>query len=754
MLSNAQNLFPASAFLEFAIAASLADARLLVLKNVRVQHSRGQELASFGSSHSAALSQVEVSLPEEGLELQEVVFWRPLVVSLKHLVFCEVNSDGSIFFQSESKSVLCEARISAPSRAQWHRNRALVLSKKSEYHHEATDSTNGKWPTPRDQSVLSVRAQCHTESNTVALTYARRMKAGYHGPDFQSIQRVWHNMERRLFVAMVKVGTQSERYYVHPATLDGVIQLSGYVVENESLAQAFVPASIGRVSLYDPIGRTRSKEHASAIYAVAEVVENRARHRVLNFWVGDRSGTSVAMYLEASRFAILERALPSSSVFEETWVTTPKGTSVIEEKERGAVLEAMVLVAPGLESLVRRTRAGLTSRRVKCREIGLNELRDQCDGGVVLLPLTLPDVSATVWLEGLEGYLVFVLETLKTLLHLASEGAPSGWNLVVLTKNSVAGRHSGGLSKDRTGLGSVWGLLRTARLELPRACRVCCVDVDSRRGSGDGFWADIVVDEITVMLESRGSGATEDSDLAQEIMYRQGVRFSRSVRRPSVSQHMVGQVYVDIKKRGRIGSLSVLVSTPLGGDEIVSFDRFHEGREGVMVDAVGLNFKDLLNVLLPDEAAYVGRPVPLPGADFSGRVMVSTDSSVPNPALKGGVFGLLLNDSSGTLRSLAVVGSDSMSRMARGVSFEEASQMPMESLTVEYALGEQGGLGAKEKLLISAAAGGVGLMAIQYGNRVGATIFATASVPKHGFLQLLGVQYVSSSRDAESSRMR
>ena len=106
-----------------------------------------------------------------------------------------------------------------------------------------------------------------------------------------------------------------------------------------------------------------------------------------------------------------------------------------------------------------------------------------------------------------------------------------------------------------------------------------------------------------------------------------------------------------------------------------------------------------------------------------------------NPALKGGVFGLLLNDSSGALRSLVVVGGDSMCRMARGVSFEEASQMPMASLTVEYALGEQGGLGAMEKLLISSAAGGVGLMAVQFGNRVGATIFATASVPKHGFLQ-------------------
>ena len=44
--------------------------------------------------------------------------------------------------------------------------------------------------------------------------------------------------------------------------------------------------------------------------------------------------------------------------------------------------------------------------------------------------------------------------------------------------------------------------------------------------------------------------------------------------------------------------------------------------------AVGLNFKDVLNVLLSDRAAYVGYDTPpLPGSDFAGVVIrVDTES--------------------------------------------------------------------------------------------------------------------------------
>lgn len=57
-----------------------------------------------------------------------------------------------------------------------------------------------------------------------------------------------------------------------------------------------------------------------------------------------------------------------------------------------------------------------------------------------------------------------------------------------------------------------------------------------------------------------------------------------------------------------------------------------------------------------------------------------------------------------------------------------------------------------ERVLIHAATGGVGLVAVQFAQRVGATIFATAGSPgKVQHLRDMGVKYITSSRDAKVS---
>lgn len=76
--------------------------------------------------------------------------------------------------------------------------------------------------------------------------------------------------------------------------------------------------------------------------------------------------------------------------------------------------------------------------------------------------------------------------------------------------------------------------------------------------------------------------------------------------------------------------------------------------------------------------------------------------------------------------------------------------MPMVFLTVKFALGEQAVLQAGERVLIHSAAGGVGLTAIQYAQRVGAEVFATASLPKHEYLRSLGVKHISTTRDEDA----
>src|SRR5262249_36924716 len=81
------------------------------------------------------------------------------------------------------------------------------------------------------------------------------------------------------------------------------------------------------------------------------------------------------------------------------------------------------------------------------------------------------------------------------------------------------------------------------------------------------------------------------------------------------------------------------------------------------------------------------------------------------------------------------------------MSFEEAATAPIAFLTAYYALHHQGRLARGERVLIHAAAGGVGLAAIQVCRHLGAEIYATAgSSEKREYLRSLGVRHIYDSR--------
>jgi myxalamid-type polyketide synthase MxaB len=83
---------------------------------------------------------------------------------------------------------------------------------------------------------------------------------------------------------------------------------------------------------------------------------------------------------------------------------------------------------------------------------------------------------------------------------------------------------------------------------------------------------------------------------------------------------------------------------------------------------------------------------------------------------------------------------------------EEAATLPSAFLTAHYALRRLGRISAGEKVLIHAAAGGVGLAAVQIAQQAGAEIFATAGTPeKRAYLKSLGVPHVMDSRSPDFS---
>jgi acyl transferase domain-containing protein/NADPH:quinone reductase-like Zn-dependent oxidoreductase/thioesterase domain-containing protein/NADP-dependent 3-hydroxy acid dehydrogenase YdfG/acyl carrier protein len=101
----------------------------------------------------------------------------------------------------------------------------------------------------------------------------------------------------------------------------------------------------------------------------------------------------------------------------------------------------------------------------------------------------------------------------------------------------------------------------------------------------------------------------------------------------------------------------------------------------------------------------------------------------------------------GTFRSIVTVPERAVAPIPETLDLQAAVTMPVAFLTVDYALRQVGRLAAGESVLIHAAAGGVGLAAVQIAQRVGARVLATAGSPaKRELLKRLGVECVMDSR--------
>jgi NADPH:quinone reductase-like Zn-dependent oxidoreductase len=99
----------------------------------------------------------------------------------------------------------------------------------------------------------------------------------------------------------------------------------------------------------------------------------------------------------------------------------------------------------------------------------------------------------------------------------------------------------------------------------------------------------------------------------------------------------------------------------------------------------------------------------------------------------------------GTFAEYAAVPAADLVAKPPSVSWEQAGALPLVGLTVLQAFDAVGGLSGPTglapgaRVLIDAAAGGVGHIAVQIAKAAGATVIGTASAPRHDFLRSIGV---------------
>ncbi|HET7357208.1 MAG TPA: NADP-dependent oxidoreductase [Nocardioidaceae bacterium] len=104
----------------------------------------------------------------------------------------------------------------------------------------------------------------------------------------------------------------------------------------------------------------------------------------------------------------------------------------------------------------------------------------------------------------------------------------------------------------------------------------------------------------------------------------------------------------------------------------------------------------------------------------------------------------------GTYAEYVAAPSNELVRKPQGMTFEQAGALPLAGLTAWQALVVAGQVTAGQRVLVHAAAGGVGHLAVQIAKSRAAYVIGTARRGKHAFLRRLGVDQPVDYTDPEA----
>lgn len=144
------------------------------------------------------------------------------------------------------------------------------------------------------------------------------------------------------------------------------------------------------------------------------------------------------------------------------------------------------------------------------------------------------------------------------------------------------------------------------------------------------------------------------------------------------------------------------------------------GQLVIEVAAAGINFADIQQRM----GIYPGGPEPpfVPGFEVSGEVVrVGDDCDFEVGDRVVGICNI------GGYAEYAVADETTVVSIPDGLETVDAAAIPVQFLTAHGCLFDRGGLEAGERVLIHAAAGGVGSAAVQLASAAGAEVFGTAS---------------------------
>ncbi|MER8187632.1 SDR family NAD(P)-dependent oxidoreductase [Kitasatospora sp. NPDC094015] len=256
---------------------------------------------------------------------------------------------------------------------------------------------------------------------------------------------------------------------------------------------------------------------------------------------------------------------------------------------------------------------------------------------------------------------------------------------------------------------SLWGFGHVLLNEFP-AYRTTLLDLPGTGGHQP------LVDEV----HARESGEFQ-------IAYREGFRHVRRLLAVDPRSRQDANFGLAIKEFGQFGGIKPVPAEDVApvGDQIQ-----------VEVHAAGLNFKDVLNALgmLKD---FGDQPL---GFECAGTVVAA------GPQAQFAVGDEVILNYLDLFKRRVTVPSAVAVRKPANIDFTAAAGLISVYVTAYYALHHLAGIKAGDRVLVHAAAGGVGQAAAHLARLAGAEVFATASPHKWPLLRAQGIEHVMNSR--------
>ncbi len=534
------------------------------------------------------------------------------------------------------------------------------------------------------------------------------------GPSFRWVQSVRSGGGRaEATLAPAPGAGEPHDHALHPGLIDSCFQLLGWAagVDATELSGGnaiYIPAKIDRVRFH----RRASGRPLRCAVRITGGDHHRTHKLRGDLRLMEEDGNPVFEVTgfearRAARSVILtdQTAAPAGHFYQLDWIETAA---------------APTGMAPAVWSLLGGgSLADALAARLRARG-HVAELVEAPADNAERVVLLLPDVTGRPDEADTAG----AARLLALVQQLADRpGAPRLW---VVTRGAQA------LPGDRMparGDAAVVGLGRIAALEHP-ALRVTLVDLDPAAPAGE----DTTLERALLADDDENQNALRDARrLAARLV-------PAALTRPpdGAPQKLV---------IGGYGNLDTLTLQPAARRALAP------GEIEIEVRAAGLNFRDVLGALgmLQPHLATLGvktaADLPL-GGECAGVIRAVGSAVTRFQPGDEVVTGL----APGSLASHVVVEARLVAPKPAQLGWAEAATLPVAYLTAYHALHALATVQPGERVLIHAAAGGVGLAAVHVARLLGAEVLATASPAKWPALRALGVTILGHSRHTDYAK--